>query len=106
MSDKQPVTELSKAELRSEVRRLRAELEKTKTSVSRRQLISSAAAAAGVGALGVYGSGVASAQSSPSGTFPVETDAALLRLRADRIRFIPRSTDPTNPDGGTRWVVE
>jgi hypothetical protein len=106
MTDEQPLSELSKSELRSEVRRLRGELKKSENGVTRRQVIGSAVAAAGLGALGVYGSDIVSAQSSPSGTFPVETDAPLLRLRADRIRMLPRSTDPSSPDGGTRWVVE
>lgn len=104
MTEQQPLEEMSGAELREEVRRLRGELQAERSGVSRRQVVASAAAAAGLGVLGVYSSDVVSA--APTGTFPEPTDDPLLRLRADRIRFIPRSSDPSSPAGGTRWVVE
>jgi len=95
-------------ELRNEVRRLRTQLNEieSETGITRRKMLTSAATVASLGALGIYGSDVVSAQSSPTGTFPVATDPALLRLRADRVRLVPRTSDPSSPDGGTMWVVE
>lgn len=71
-------------------------------STTRRALLA-ATAAAGVGASGVFAGRVSAA---PTGTFPATTDDPLLKIRADRIRFIPRTSDPSSPDGGTMWVVE
>lgn len=96
--------EMDKAQLRDEVRRLQGELQAERSGVSRRSVLTTAAAIAGAGALGVYGAGTVSA--APSGTFPASTDDPLLKIRADRIRFVPRTSDPTSPTGGTMWVVE
>lgn len=72
-------------------------------SVSRRTLIT-AIGIAGAGAAG-HLTGRAAAQ-TPSGTFPIQGEDPLLKIRADRIRYIPRSSDPSSPDGGTTWVVQ
>jgi len=71
---------------------------------SRRQILASAAGIAAAGAAGVTFAG--SATAAPTGTFPISSDPALLKIRADRIRFVPRTSDPSAPDGGTMWVVE
>lgn len=73
-------------------------------AVSRRTLL----AASGVAVAGAAGhlSGRAAAQSTPQGTFPADSDEPLLRIRADRIQYVPRTSDPSSPDGGTTWVVE
>lgn len=78
--------------------------ESSTDTVTRRALIAATGAAA-VGAAG-FATGHAAAQSTPSGTFPVSGEDPLLRIRADRIRYIPRSSDPSSPAGGTTWVVE
>lgn len=98
------LTEMDEEQLREEARRLRAELKSEREGVSRRSVIASASAIASLGAIGVYASDSVSA--APSGTFPAETEDPLLRLRADRLRFVPRTSDPSSPAGGTMWVVE
>lgn len=72
------------------------------SAVTRRALI----AAVGVAGAGASGFVVGSASAAPTGVFPESTDDPLLRLRADRIRMIPRTSDPSSPAGGTMWVVE
>jgi hypothetical protein len=68
-------------------------------STTRRALLA-ALGAAGLGASGYF---VGSASAAPSGTFPETTDDPLLKLRADRLRLVPRSSDPSSPDDGTLW---
>jgi len=73
--------------------------------VLRRRVLASAVGVAAAGAAGVsFAAGTASAD--PSGTFPVDSDPPLTKIRADRIRFVPRTSDPSSPAGGTMWVVE
>jgi hypothetical protein len=68
-------------------------------STTRRALLG-AMTAAGIGATS-YFAGRASA--APTGTFPASTDDPLLKLRADRLRLVPRTSDPSSPDDGTLW---
>lgn len=68
---------------------------------TRREIIGKAVGIAAAGALGIYTTGNVSA--APSGTFPVDTDDPLLKIRADRVRLVPRTTDPSTPDDGTMW---
>lgn len=56
----------------------------------------------GIGAAAVGTYAVGEAQAAPTGTFPEATDAPLLKIRADRVRLIGRTTDPT-ADDGTLW---
>lgn len=77
-----------------------SEQQLTESEYRRREMLAAAAGAATVGAAG-YMTGRASA--APSGTFPVSSDPALLKLRADRVRLVPRSSDPSNPDNGEMW---
>ena len=79
-----------------------SEQQLTESEYRRREVLAAAAGMATVGAAG-YMTGRASAQSSPTGTFPVSSDPALLKLRADRLRLVPRSSDPSSPDNGTMW---
>lgn len=67
-------------------------------STTRRALMA-AVVAAGAGAS--FTAGRVSA--APTGTFPQAADDPLLKLRADRLRLVPRSTDPSSPDNGTLW---
>lgn len=69
--------------------------------LTRRKVLASAAGIAAAGAFGVYATGTADA--APSGTFPETTDDPLLKIRADRIRLIGRTSDPSSPDNGTMW---
>lgn len=71
------------------------------SGLSRRSLLGKAAVMAGVGALGVYGARTASA--APTGTFPASSDDALLKIRADRVRLVGRTSDPSSPTDGTVW---
>ena len=75
--------------------------ESDEIELGRRRLL----AASGLAAAGAAGylSGRASAQSSPSGTFPASGSDPLLKIRADRIRLVPRSSDPSSPDDGELW---
>ena len=69
--------------------------------LGRRRLLAASGLAA-AGAAG-YMTGRASAQSSPSGTFPASGSDPLLKIRADRIRLVPRSSDPSSPNDGELW---
>jgi len=94
----------SKDELINRIEELEKERRESQ-SVSRRDIIRGTAT---VGTVGVLAATLASgsATAAPAGTFPKPADDPLLKIRADRIRFIPRSSDPSSPDGGTFWVVE
>jgi len=75
--------------------------EPTHEELSRRRVIASAAGIAAAGAAGV--SFIGSASADPSGTFPATSDDALELIRADRVRLVPRTSDPSTPDDGTEW---
>lgn len=75
--------------------------ESNSDKISRRRVITSAAAIAAAGAAGVGFAGSASAE--PSGTFPSTSDDPLELIRADRVRLVPRTTDPSDPSDGTEW---
>lgn len=82
--------------LRTENERLRDQI----PTPTRRSLLRGAAAA-GVGAVSL--AAVANtAAANPNGTFPVITDDPLLKIRADRVRYIGRTSDPSD-GGGTTW---
>lgn len=68
--------------------------------VSRRSVLASMAGIAAAGAAGYYATGSASAD--PSGSFPEQGEDPLLKIRADRVRLVPRTSDP-NPTNGTLW---
>jgi hypothetical protein len=74
-------------------------------SVSRRRVLASAAGLAAAGAAGFY-TGAETASADPSAVYPVSGEDPLLKVRADRIQYIPRSSDPSSPAGGTTWVVD
>jgi hypothetical protein len=93
--------DLSREELIERVETLEEELSEAQSGYSRRSVISAAAALAGVGALGVYETGVVSA--APSGTFPEASEDPLLKIRADRVRLVGRTSDPLSPTNGTMW---
>jgi len=69
--------------------------------VTRRSVLASAAGVAAAGAAGYYATG--SATADPSGVFPHSGDDPLLKIRADRIRLVGRSSDPGSPSDGTLW---
>lgn len=93
----EPPEQMTREELIERVEGLEAQQASGQT---RRRLLATAAGVAGAGALGAY-SGLASGQ--PSGTFPASTDDPLLKIRADRIRLIGRTSDPSGPDDGELW---
>ena len=67
-------------------------------STTRRQLLR-ASAVAGAGAISLSAAtGSASAQ---SGTLPVSSDDPLLKIRADRMVLVPRTSDVSSPSDGT-----
>ena len=69
-------------------------------STTRRQLIRGAAVA-GAGAISLTAAtGSAAAQ---SGTLPVSSDDPLLKIRADRMVLVPRTSDVSSPADGTTW---
>ncbi len=81
-----------------------AEEESALEQLSRRRMLASAAGIAAAGAAGISFAGSASAD--PSGTFPTPGDDPLLKIRADRVRLVPRTSDPASPDDGTEWYNE
>jgi hypothetical protein len=68
----------------------------------RRRILASLAGIAGAGALGVY-AGAETVQAAPQGTYPKPTEPALLKLRADRVRLVERSSDPSGANDGEIW---
>lgn len=92
--------DLTKEELIARIEKLEKRLSRDERGYSRRSVISAAVGIAAAGAVGVYATGAAEA--APSGTFPVSTEDPLLKIRADRVRLVPRSTDPSVNDG-TTW---
>lgn len=68
-------------------------------TITRRALL----AAVGIAGAGASGYFVGTAEAAPTGTFPASSDDPLLRLRADRLRLVPRTSDPSSPDDGTLW---
>lgn len=98
MENPTPVEEMSEAQLRDEVQRLRGEVKSEQSGVSRRAIIRTGAAAAALGALGIYG--VGSAAANPQGVYPVESADPFKKIRADRIRYFARTSPPTAPSTG------
>jgi len=68
-------------------------------STTRRQLIRGAAIA-GAGAISLS-SATGSAAADPAGTLPTTSDDPLLKIRADRLVLVPRTSDVSNPADGT-----
>jgi len=68
----------------------------------RRRVLTTAAAIAGAGAVGVY-VGSETAAAAPTGTFPESADDPLLKIRGDRVRLVGRTSDPSSPTDGTMW---
>jgi len=74
----------------------------TDTTVTRRT-VAQASAAAALGSVGLV-SAASRVQAAPSGTLPDPAAAPLKRVRADRVRHVPRTSDPSNPPNGLVWV--
>jgi hypothetical protein len=68
-------------------------------STTRRALLT----AIGIAGAGASGHFTGRASAAPTGTWPEATDDPLLKLRTDRLRLVPRSSDPSSPDDGTVW---
>ena len=94
---------LSKAELIDRVQTLEGELQAERSGVSRRGVLRGGLTVAGLATL-LYASDPVAA--APTGTFPEETSDPLLKVRADRLRLVPRTSDPSSPDDGTMWFNE
>jgi len=92
-------SQYGKEELIARIEELEAQLSPNSLSVSRRDALRGALSAATLGAMGLAATGTVSA--APSGTFPVSTDDPLLILRADRTRYIARTSEPSTPPTGT-----
>jgi len=60
-------------------------------------------AAAGLAAAGAAAYFTGTAEAAPAGTFPQSSDDPLLKIRADRIRYAGRTSDPSSPADGTTW---
>ena len=58
------------------------------------------AAVAGAGAISLTAA-TGSASAAPSGTLPVSSDDPLLKIRADRLVLVPRTSDVSSPSDGT-----
>lgn len=68
---------------------------------SRRSVLKGAATVAALGAAGVYST--RPVEAAPNGVFPESGSDALLKIRADRVRLVPRTTDPSSADNGTLY---
>lgn len=97
MTDRANPDEMTEAELRDEVRRLRGELKASKNGVSRRTFVRGSVGAAGLAALLFASDPVAA---DPQGVYPVESTDPFRKIRADRIRYIARSSQPSSPSSG------
>jgi hypothetical protein len=75
---------MSEEQLRNEVQRLRGELKSERSGHSRRVVLRSAAAIA----------------ADPEGVYPVSSEDPFKKIRADRIRYISRSSQPSAPSSG------
>jgi len=97
-----PLDDLSEAELRTRVHQLQRELDQARSSgarqLRRRTVIRGGVVAATLGALGIYG--VGSAAADPQGVYPVESDDPFEKIRADRIRYVSRTSQPSAPSSG------
>lgn len=93
--------DLSRDELIERIETLERELAEAESGYSRRSILSAAAGIAAAGAMGIYATGSASA--APTGSFPASGEDPLLKIRADRVRFVGRTSDPASPDNGTMW---
>jgi hypothetical protein len=82
--------EMTEAELREEVKRRRG--------TSRRRVLRGGLTVAALGALGIYGVGGVAAD--PQGVYPVESDDPFAKIRADRIRYVSRTSQPSSPSSG------
>ena len=91
----------TREELLARIETLERQLAEAEGGYSRRSVIAAAAGIAAAGAMGVYATGDASA--APTGTFPVAGEDPLLKIRADRVRLVGRTSDPSSPDDGTMW---
>lgn len=78
------------------------DLSETDTTLDRRTVVKACAAAA-LGSVGLV-SAASRVEAVPSGTLPDPSVAPLKRVRADRVRHIPRTSDPTDPPNGLVWV--
>ena len=76
------------------------ELESVTSQYDRRSVLKAAIGIATAGAAGYYMTG--KAEAAPAGTFPADTEDPLLKIRADRVRLIGRTSDPV-VDNGTMW---
>lgn len=95
--------EMTEAQLREEVKRLRGELQAERSGLSRRSVVRGGLSVAGLAAL-LFASDPAAAV--PSGTFPESSSPALHLLRANQVRFVPRASNPSDPSPGEMWVLE
>lgn len=63
-----------------------------------RRTVLQTAAGIGIGLLGI--NAMASVEAAPEGTFPEEGDDPLAKIRADRHRYVGRSSTPSTPADG------
>lgn len=88
--------DLSKDELIGRVQKLEGELQAERTGVSRRGVLRGGLTVTGLAALLFASDPVAAA----SGVYPVETEAPFAKIRAERIRYDTRTTQPSSPASG------
>jgi len=96
MSQTKDLNDLTKAELRDEVRRLRGELKATTSGVSRRNVIRGGLGVTSLAALLFASDPVAAAP----GVYPIESEPPFVKIRAERIRYDTRTSQPSAPASG------
>lgn len=97
MTDPTDLSTMTEEQLRDEVRRLRGELKAAKNGVSRRTVVRGGLTVTGLAALLFASDPVAAA---PQGVYPIESADPFRKIRADRIRYISRTSQPTAPSSG------
>jgi len=90
------IENLSKDELIDRVERLEADLQAERSGVSRRSVLRGGLTVTGLAALLFASDPVAAA----SGVYPVESEVPFTKIRAERIRYDTRSSQPSSPASG------
>lgn len=90
----------TKEELRARIATLESENKRLQenqdqSGSTRRRVLAGMAGVAAAGAMGLTAFS-SSAAAAPSGTYPVESDDPLLKIRTDRVRLVERSTKPSS----------
>jgi len=97
MTDQTDINDLTREELIDEVQRLRGQLKTERQGYGRRTFVRGGLTFGGLIAL-LYASDPVAAD--PEGEYPAPSSDPFRKIRADRIRYISRSSQPSSPGSG------